>query len=201
MRRHRAERGAAPAGARVRSSRTRAAPGLRPGSLGTPARSLADGGRLGRPSRVRRRDHPLRGLAPGEPKGTPRAEPKARPGAGVRTPRWSADRRAPFAKGRPRRKAWRLKDAPLGAPSPRLLRGGEWKAPPSGERRRPARGRKEYGRRSVGYLKFESEALRRSHTLSVVPAKAGTHTPQPIERPRRMGSGPRYARPGRQRKS
>ena len=35
----------------------------------------------------------------------------------------------------------------------------------------------------------------------VVPAKAGTHTPQSIERLRSMGPGPRFARPGRQRRS
>jgi hypothetical protein len=34
--------------------------------------------------------------------------------------------------------------------------------------------------------------------LGVVPAKAGTHTPQSIEKLRSMGPGPRFARPGRQ---
>src|SRR5579864_2564342 len=31
-------------------------------------------------------------------------------------------------------------------------------------------------------------------SLSVVPAKAGTHTPQPLDRTRRMGPGPRALR-------
>ncbi len=35
--------------------------------------------------------------------------------------------------------------------------------------------------------------------IAVVPAKAGTHTPQRLDRKRRMGPGPRFARPGRQR--
>jgi hypothetical protein len=38
-----------------------------------------------------------------------------RPGAIRKTPRWSAERRVPFAKGHARRKAWIDKDAPLGA--------------------------------------------------------------------------------------
>ena len=65
--------------------------GAPPGGTTAPCEELADGGRLGRPSRSA--VSPVEGGGSKGPKGTPRAEPKARPGAGVRTPRWRAERR------------------------------------------------------------------------------------------------------------
>ena len=71
--------------------------GVPPGGTTTPREELADG-------RVK---------SPGQ---------KARPGAD-KTPRWSAERRAPFAKGAHAVRRGDEKDAPRGAPSPRLFEG------------------------------------------------------------------------------
>ena len=75
-----------------RIPRTRAASGLRPGSLWTPARSwltaVGSAGRVGG-----KRDKPLRRTGADHRKARQELEPKARPGAAVRTPRWSAERR------------------------------------------------------------------------------------------------------------
>src|SRR5664280_1200178 len=48
-------------------------------------------------------------------------------------PRWSADRRAPSARGCPRRKVRIDKDAPFGAPSPRFWRGARGRPRKAGE--------------------------------------------------------------------
>ena len=119
-------------------SGTRAAPGLRPRALRPAARSSLMGpGSAGRPD-WRHATEPA---------------PEARPGAG-KTP--SAERReapAPRFAGR----GTEGSAAPFGAPSPShlfvrgrlpgpLLRGSTPRAPWLGLGRRPARGRKEYGR-------------------------------------------------------
>jgi len=76
----------------------------------TPCEELADGGplRLARGSKgaATQKGQASQGRRQGETE-----RQKARPGA-VWTPRWSADRRAPSARGCPRRKAWIEKDAP-----------------------------------------------------------------------------------------
>jgi hypothetical protein len=118
--RHRAIPGLGRCGARAGASQapSRAAPGLRPGSLRTPARSwlMRAGGTQ---------------VVPGETQDRLR---KARPGAGRRTPRGAPRGAAPFAKGRavtrkgrqpfPKGAAW------LGAArrsAPLMLRGGRRK--------------------------------------------------------------------------
>src|SRR5450759_2389964 len=98
------------------SSRT--APGLGPGTLGSPARSwrairLARGSkdaatRKGQASQSRRQGETER--------------QKARPGA-VTTSRWSAERRARLARRAHAARRGLNKDAPLGAPSPRIAEG------------------------------------------------------------------------------
>jgi hypothetical protein len=118
-------------GARCMVSQTvhRAAPGLRLGVLRPPARSwLTDG----------------RPLCESAAAGSGR---KARPGAGVRTPRWSAERRARKRHLRAPRLARARQCERLSALHlPSLRRGWERKTG-----RGPARGRhEEYGRRSVG---------------------------------------------------
>ena len=99
-----------------RSSRSRAAPGLRPGALRPPARSSLTAGPL-RPARGWKARLPKRGRA-GSAEGGAKRSPEARPGA-VTTPRWRAERRHTFA----RRCDLQCNDAPIGAPSPRFFRG------------------------------------------------------------------------------
>jgi hypothetical protein len=108
-----------------RSSCTRAAPGLRPGSLGTPARSWLTA--AGSPGRVGfaawlpsggRRLKSRKTLA--QESGTESAARRCKEDAAMER-REARTRRH----GCPRRKAWIAKDAPLGAPSPRFIRGGE----------------------------------------------------------------------------
>src|ERR1700690_1215897 len=102
-----------------RSSRTRVAPGLRPGALRPPARSSLTAGREACPRFSEKAAQ--KGPASREPQGKAETErQKARPGA-VTTLRWRAERRHTFARGCD----LRPNDAPLGAPSPRFLRGKE----------------------------------------------------------------------------
>jgi hypothetical protein len=153
-----------------RSSRAWAAPGLRPGALRPPARSSLTAGRQASP-RLERCSHPKgAGISEAEAGRNGPSESAARRRQDAAMERRTARTRR---HGCPRRKRmqvaqtaytclrWRglTKDAPLGAPSPRILRGAK-KVPGDSrrrgdkrrERRRPARGRKEYGRRSVGFL-------------------------------------------------
>ncbi len=61
-------------------------------------------------------------------------------------------------------------------------------------------GARRFCRRGAAAARRRAQDVRRRYvqdgaeTLTVVPAKAGTHTPQSIERTRRMGPGPRAAR-------
>src|SRR6185437_16976288 len=100
-----------------RSSCTRAAPGLRPGSLGTPARSWLTAGRCGLPEARKER--------------LTRKAPRALSWRQDKTDPESAARRRSENAAMARREAPRVRkgtctdcnDAPLGAPSPRFLRG------------------------------------------------------------------------------
>src|SRR5665811_2628364 len=70
---------------------------------------------------------------PGSGRGDPyRPRPEVT-APGTEKPRWSADRRAPSARGCPRRKVRIDKDAPFGAPSPRFWRGARGRPRKAGE--------------------------------------------------------------------
>src|SRR5450759_800504 len=113
--------------------------GAPPGDITIPCEELADGRPRGLPEACRGL-WPPQGSHAREPRQDETVGQKARPGAG-KTPRWSAERRPrPPKEGA----ANGTTGAPLGAPSPRLLRGGR-------KRRRRTRRRKEYGQRSVGF--------------------------------------------------
>jgi hypothetical protein len=91
---------AAPAGRRRTLLLHPGGAGAPPGDTTVPREELADGGplRLARgPDQPR---PPKRGLV-SAPKAGQNAAPKARPGAGVKTPRWSAERRASFRQRTP----------------------------------------------------------------------------------------------------
>ena len=108
-----------------RSSCTRAAPGLRPGSLGTPARSWLTA--AGSPGRVGFKARLPSGGRRLKSRKTPAQEPGTESAARRRSENAAMERREARTRrhGCPRRKAWIAKDAPLGAPSPRFIRGGE----------------------------------------------------------------------------
>jgi hypothetical protein len=116
-----AEQGAAPAGVAKRRSRTRATPGLRPGSLGTPARSLADGWPLWLARGSMGLWPPKRGLSP-ELKARRAATEKRGPAPNERrdgAPRGAhQSQRVPTPQG-VETKRMRF----IGAPSPRFARG------------------------------------------------------------------------------
>src|ERR1039458_2916976 len=101
-----------------RCSCTRAAPGLRPGTLRSSTRSWLTAKPLGLPE-ARKAKATQKGISLRAARQDETVGQKVRPGAD-KTLRWSAERHAPSARECPRRKAWRLQDAPLGAPSPRL---------------------------------------------------------------------------------
>src|SRR5450631_4232304 len=110
---------AAPAGRRRTLLLHSGGAGVPPGGTTTPREELADGGPRGLPEALRARP-PKRGRRfPSRRRGETERQ-KARPGA-VTTLRWRAERRHTFA----RRCDLRPNDAPLGAPSPRFLRGKE----------------------------------------------------------------------------
>ena len=125
------EQDAAPAGGDTRSHRARAVPGLRPGTLGPPARSWL---MVRSPWLC-----PMLGLIPLKRGwitgffGKANSRQKRGPAA-VKTPRWSAGRRAPVATGAHALSAEARKGiggtqgvdqdvAPFGAPSPRYFAG------------------------------------------------------------------------------
>ena len=64
--------------------------GAPPGDTRAPCQELADGGPL-RLARGSKGAVDPKGAASFEPQGKTKRTPKARPGAGVRTPRWSAE--------------------------------------------------------------------------------------------------------------
>ena len=98
--------------------------GAPPGTTMSPCEELADGGRLGRPSRSAA--SPVEGGGNEGPKGTPRAEPKARPGAVRKTPPWSAGRRPrPSKEDADRRNDGRASRRSI----PLAVRGGRREAP------------------------------------------------------------------------
>src|ERR1019366_10246050 len=82
--------------------------------------------------------------------GSGRAQPsRPRPevtAPGTEKPRWSAEWRAPSARGCPRRKAWRPKGCAVRRSVPSLVARGKRKAPQSGGGLRRTRRRQEYGR-------------------------------------------------------
>ena len=88
---------------------------------------------------------------PGSGRGIPPVRARKLRPRGQKSPRWSAERRPRSSQESAAR---RKTGAPLGAPSPRHFVGAEKGRTRRGRRR--TRRRKEYGRRSVGCLKFES---------------------------------------------
>ena len=106
---------------------------------------------------------------PGSGRGNPsRQRPEARP-RGLKSPQWSAERRASVTTEATRlaRRVGRLRQPSRRPRKPprfsalRSLKGAQ-------DGRRRTRRRKEYGRRSVGYLKFESDEFGRRNTLGVM---------------------------------
>src|SRR6185437_13403978 len=122
-----------------RSSCTRAAPGLRPGTLGSPARSWLTAARCGLPEVRKKRLTRKAPRASSQRQGETERQ-KARPGA-VWTLRWRAERRRTFDE----KVRTDCNDAPIGAPSPRLVRGTK-------EGRRRTRAAKEQGRWRLAFL-------------------------------------------------
>src|SRR6185437_1049874 len=120
--------------------------GAPPGDTTVPCQELADGGPLGLPEAWKER------LTRKAPRASSRRQDeterqKARPGAD-KTLRWRAERRHTFA----RRCDLNCNDAPLGAPSPRPVRGTKACPREGGEGRRRTRRRQEYGRSRLAFL-------------------------------------------------